>query len=84
MDNQKKVLIVEDEKTSTEGGGKGDAQIRDEETNVDDGNKNGPVYNPSLGGDNPFDNDTKTEIDDTPVEDYVGEGEDRPGEGIHF
>lgn len=79
-----KPVIVEDEKTSTEGGGKGDAQIRDEETNVDDGNKNGPVYNPSLGGDNPFDNDTKTEIDDTPVEDYVGEGEDRPGEGIHF
>ena len=25
-----------------------------------------------------------TEIDDHPVEDYVGEGEDRPGEGKHF
>ena len=79
-----KPVIVEDEKVSTEGGGKGDVEVRDEETNVDDGNKNAPEYNPSIGGDNPFDDDTKTEIDDTPVEDYIGEGEDRPGEGIHF
>lgn len=79
-----KPVIVEDEKVSTEGGEKGDAEVRDEETNVDDGNKNAPEYNPSIGGDNPFDDDTKTEIDDKPVEDYVGDGEDRPGEGIHF
>lgn len=79
-----KPVIVEDEKTSTEGGEKGDVEVRDEEENVDDGNKNGPVYNPSIGGDNPFDDDTPTEVDDKPVEDYVGEGEDRPGEGIHF
>ena len=79
-----KPVIVEDEKISTEGGGKGDVEVRDEETNVDDGNKNAPEYNPSIGGDNPFDDDTKTEIDDKPVEDYVGEGEDRPGGGIQF
>ena len=79
-----KPVIVEDEKVSTEGGGKGDVEVRDEETNVDDGNKNAPEYNPSIGGDNPFDDDTETEIDDKPVDDYVGEGEDRPGEGIHF
>ena len=79
-----KPVIVEDEKTSTEGGEKGDVEVRDEEENVDDGNKNGPEYNPSIGGDNPFDDDTETEIDDKPVDDYVGEGEDRPGEGIHF
>lgn len=79
-----KPVIVEDEKTSIEGGEKGDVEIRDEETNVDDGNKNGPVYNPSIGGDNPFDDDTPTEVDDKPVEDYIGDGEDRPGEGIHF
>lgn len=79
-----KPVIVEDEKVSTEGGEKGDVEARDEETNVDDGNKNAPEYNPSIGGDNPFDDDTKTEIDDKPVEDYVGDGEDRPGEGIHF
>lgn len=79
-----KPVIVEDEKTSTEGGEKGDVEVRDEEENVDEGNKNGPEYNPSIGGDNPFDDDTETEIDDKPVEDYVGDGEDRPGEGIHF
>lgn len=79
-----KPVIVEDEKTSTEGGEKGDIEVRDEEENVDDGNKNGPEYKPSIGGDNPFDDDTETEIDDKPVDDYVGEGEDRPGEGIHF
>ena len=79
-----KPVIVEDEKVSTEGGEKGDVEVRDEEENVDDGNKNAPEYNPFIGGDNPFDDDTKTEIDDKPVEDYVGDGEDRPGEGIHF
>ena len=31
-----------------------------------------------------YENDAPTEIDDRPVEDYVGEGEDRPGEGKHF
>ena len=79
-----KPVIVENEKTSTEGGEKGDVEVRDEEENVDDGNKNGPEYKPSIGGDNPFDDDTETEIDDNPVDNYVGEGEDRPGEGIHF
>ena len=81
---EEKPVIVEDEKTSTEGGEKGDAEIVDEDINVDDGNKNGPEYSPSIGGDNPFDDDTQTEVDDKPVEDYVGDGEDRPGEGIHF
>ena len=33
---------------------------------------------------NPFENDIPTEIDDRPVEDYIGEGEDRPSEGKHF
>lgn len=79
-----KPIIEEDEKTSTEGGEKGDVSVRDEDENVDDSNKNGPTYNPSIGGDNPFDNSIKTEIDDKPVEDYIGEGEDRPGEGMHF
>lgn len=79
-----KPVIIEDEKTSTEGGEKGDVEVRNEETNVDDSNKNAPEYNPSIGGENPFDDDTETEIDDKPVEDYVGDGEDRPGEGIHF
>ena len=50
------------------------------------GGKQGAVeYKPQIGGQhNPFENNTPTEIDDQPAEDYIGEGEDRPGEGIHF
>ncbi len=52
---------------------------------IDEGNQDLVEYKPQIGGQpNPFENDTPTEIDDRPVEDYVGEGEDRPGEGIHF
>ena len=52
---------------------------------IDEGNQDLVEYKPQIGGQpNPFDNDIPTEIDDRPVEDYVGEGEDRPGEGLHF
>ena len=52
---------------------------------IDEGEQSLAEYKPQIGGQqNPFENDTPTEIDDRPVEDYVGEGEDRPGEGKHF
>ena len=52
---------------------------------IDEGDQSLVKYKPQIGGQpNPFENDTPTEIDDRPVEDYVGEGEDRPGEGNHF
>jgi FPC/CPF motif-containing protein YcgG len=52
---------------------------------IDEGDQSLAEYKPQIGGQpNPFENDTLTEIDDRPVEDYIGEGEDRPGEGIHF
>ena len=52
---------------------------------IDEGDQNLAEYKPHIGGQpNPFENDTPTEIDDRPVEDYIGEGEDRPGEGKHF
>ena len=52
---------------------------------IDEGDQSLAEYKPQIEGQpNPFENDTPTEIDDRPVEDYVGEGEDRPGEGIHF
>ena len=42
-------------------------------------------YKPQIGDQpNPFGNDTPTEIDDRPVEEYINESEDRPGEGKHF
>ena len=52
---------------------------------IDEGDQSLAEYKPQIGGQpNPFENDTSTEIDDRPVEDYIGEGEDRPGEGKHF
>ena len=52
---------------------------------IDEGDQSLVDYKPQIGGQlNPFENDTPTEIDDRPVEDYIGEGEDRPGEGKHF
>ena len=52
---------------------------------LDEGDQSLAEYKPQIGDQpNPFENDTPTEIDDRPVEDYIGEGEDRPGEGIHF
>lgn len=52
---------------------------------IDEGNQDLVEYKPQIGGQlNPFDNDIPTEIDDRPVEEYTGDGEDRPGEGIHF
>jgi len=46
---------------------------------------NAPVYvSPIYGGQNPFDNDTPTVVDEHSVEEFIGEGDDRPGEGIHF
>ena len=52
---------------------------------IDEGDKSLAEYRPQIGGQpNPFENDTPTEIDDRPVEDYIGEGEDRPGEGKRF
>ena len=52
---------------------------------IDEGNQSLVEYKPQIGNQpNPFENDTPTEIDDRPAEDYVGEGEGRPGEGKHF
>ena len=58
-------------------------EFAEEETadNVDEGERGAVEYKPQIGGQpNPFENNTPTEIDDQPVEDYIGEGEDRPGE----
>ena len=52
---------------------------------VDEGDQSLAEYKPQISSQpNPFENDTPTEIDDRLVEDYVGEGEDCPGEGKHF
>ena len=52
---------------------------------IDEGDQSLAEYKPQIGSQpNPFENDSPTEIDDRPVEDYIGEGEDHPGEGKHF
>ena len=52
---------------------------------IDEGDESLVEYKAQTGDQpNPFENDTPTEIDDRPVEDYIGKGEERPGEGIHF
>ena len=52
---------------------------------IDEGDQSLAECNPQIGGQqNSFENDTPIEIDDRPVEDYIGEGEDRPGEGKHL
>ena len=62
-------------------------ELEEEETVecIDEGNQSIAEYKPKIGNQpNPFENDTPTEIDDRLVEDYVGEDEERPGEGKHF
>ena len=52
---------------------------------VDKGDQNLAEYKPQPSGQpNPFENASPAEIVDHPVEDLIGEGEDRPGEGKHF
>ena len=52
---------------------------------VDEGDQTLAEYKPQPSGEpNPFENAPPTEIVDHSVEDLIGEGEDRPGEGRHF
>ena len=52
---------------------------------VDEGDQTLAEYKPQPSGQpNPFENAPPTEIVDHSVEDLIGEGEDRPGEGKHF
>ena len=56
-----------------------------DETEAEQHGGNAPVFvNPARGGPNPFENAPPTEIEDHPVDEFIGEGDDRPGEGIHF
>lgn len=48
-------------------------------------NDNVPVYvSPIHGGPNPFDDDTPTVVDEHSKKEFIGEGDNRPSEGIHF
>ena len=71
-------VIVSDEPTvETSPANETDAEHQDD--------TNAPVFiDPAQGGANPFENAPPTETDDHPVDEFIGEGDDRPGEGIHF
>lgn len=44
-----------------------------------------PQYiEPEINNDNPFDDGNNTQIIDVPVDNYIPDNGDRPGEGIHF
>jgi hypothetical protein len=46
---------------------------------------NGPAFvDPAQGGSNPFEGGGESEIDDRGSDEFVDDGGDRPGEGIHF
>ena len=52
---------------------------------VDKGDQSLAEYKSHPSGQpNPFENASPAEITDHPVENLIGEGEDRPGEGKHF
>ena len=65
-----------------------DSNVAESEETVqcaDKGDQNLAEHKPQPSGQpNPFENAPPTEIVDQPVEDLIGEGEDRPGEGKHF
>ena len=61
--------------------------IDETENKSEDANQNGnaPVYvNPAKGGPNPFEGGGDTKIEDHDSSEFIGEGDDKPGEGIHF
>lgn len=83
----KPATVVTEEKTTGSDEDKPVSFIGDTEEKGEDAGSNGnaPVYvNPAQGGENPFDDDSGSEIDDHGSGEFIGEGGDKPGEGIHF
>ena len=80
----------EAEKKKTEEAEKDDkpvSVIGETEEKSEDANNNGnaPVFvDPAQGGPNPFEGGGESEIDDHGSDEFIGDGDDRPGEGIHF
>ena len=85
--DDKPATPVSEEKTV---GGEDDkpvSYIDDTEDRSEDATSNGnaPVFvDPAQGGPNPFEGGGDSEIDDHNSDEFVDEGGDKPGEGIHF
>ena len=83
----KPATVVSVEKSKGTDDDKPVSLIDETENKSEDANKNGnaPVYvNPAKGGPNPFEGGGDTKIEDHDSSEFIGEGDDKPGEGIHF
>ena len=85
--DDKPATVVTEEKTTGSEEDKPVSVIGETEERSEDANENGnaPVFvDPAQGGPNPFEGGGETEIEDHGSDEFIGEGDDRPGEGIHF
>ena len=78
------VIVPEDDRVTTGEPKEETSENKPDHEDDGEGNKNNADSETPAGGDNPFDDDTETDVEDTPVEDLVGDDEERPGDGIHF
>lgn len=79
--------IVSESKTTGSEDDKPVSVISEEDKDNSDAadNGNGPAFvDPAQGGSNPFEGGGESEIDDRGSDEFVDDGGDRPGEGIHF
>ena len=85
--NDKPATVVSEEKTTGSEEDKPVSFVNDTEKKSEDANTNGnaPAFvDPAQGGPNPFEGGGDSEIDDHNSDEFVDEGGDKPGEGIHF
>ena len=85
--DDKPATVVGEEKTVGDEEDKPVSFIDDTEDKSEDASTNGnaPVFvDPAQGGPNPFEGGGDSEIDDHNSDEFVDEGGDKPGEGIHF
>lgn len=85
--DDKPATVVTEEKTTGSEDDKPVSIIGETEEKSEDANTNGnaPVFvDPAQGGPNPFEGGGESEIDDHGSDEFIGDGDDRPGEGIHF
>ena len=83
-DDREDVIVSEEDEVTTSDPKE---EVSENDPNPEDdgqGNKNSADSETPADGNNPFDEDVETDIEDTPVEDLIGDDEERPGDGIHF
>ena len=85
--DDKPATVVSEEKQTGSEEDKPISFIDDTEEKSEDASSNGnaPAFvDPAQGGENPFEGGGDFEIDDHDSDEFIDDGGDRPGEGIHF